>query len=717
MSTDDRASPDASPQPPRALLEEGRNCWVIRHSPRAAVIVDVADYFAALAEACSQARHQILVLGWDFERRERLFRNGDPVTVGDFFDGLVRRQPGLRVHALIWDFAMIYALERDLFPVFHLGLKTHRRFQFHLDSRHPVGASHHQKVVVVDDRVAFCGGIDLGKWRWDTPEHRADDPRRVTHDGESYPPFHDVQMLVAGEAAKALGALARERWRRATGERLHAPPQDAAGDPWPARVRPALHDVDVGIARTLPELDDEPGAREVETLYLDAIESARDYLYIENQYFTSETLAEALAASLAEPDGPEILMVMPSRSGGWLEERTMDSIRTGMCRRLREADAHQRLMLRYPAVPGLRDKGVKIHAKLLIADDRLLRVGSSNLTNRSMALDTECDLMVDAAANPGAGEGVAATLHRLLAEHLGTEPARVAELRAEGRSLAEVLASLGGGERDLRDLPVVEEAPEATLTVDPGVLDPEHPIEPERLVARYIPEESRNPGRQRMLAFLGFVIALLAMAAAWRWTPLSEWVSPETITAWLGGLGRGPLQMLLVVAGFVLGGFLMLPVTVMVAATAVAFGPWIGFAYSMTGAIASALAAYAVGQVVGRDAVRRLAGARVNRISKSLARRGVVAVVAIRMVPVAPFTVVNIAAGASHIRFGDFVIGTILGMLPGVIVLTLLATSLLGAVMTPSLKDVAMLLAAVAVAAIAAVVARKWLKGQRKEVA
>jgi phosphatidylserine/phosphatidylglycerophosphate/cardiolipin synthase-like enzyme/uncharacterized membrane protein YdjX (TVP38/TMEM64 family) len=703
--------------PPPALLEEGRNCQAIRHSRRAAVVVDVGPYFAALAAACSAARHQILILGWDFERRERLFRDDRTVTIGGFFDDLVRSRPGLRVHALIWDFAMIYALERDLFPVFHLGLKTHRRFRFHLDSRHPVGASHHQKVVVVDDRVAFSGGIDLGRWRWDTPEHRAEDPRRVTHEGESYPPFHDVQMLVDGEAAAALGDLARTRWRQATGEELHPPPVADDHDPWPPEVTPRFHDVDVGIARTLPELDARKPVREVESLWLDAIEAACDYLYIENQYFTSETIADALAARLAEPEGPEILLVMPSRSGGWLEERTMDSIRSGVCRKLQEADAHGRLLLRYPAVPGLPEKGVKIHAKLMVSDDRLLRVGSANLTNRSMGLDSECDLIIDAAANPGAAEGVADTLHRLLGEHLGVAPARVAELRAEGRGLREVLEALGGGERTLRPLPLVEESAEAALTVDPGVLDPEHPIEPERLVARYIPEESHSPGRRRMLGFLGFLALLLAMAAAWRWTPLSEWVRPENITAWVGAFESGPVQFLLVVAGYVVGGFMMLPVTVMVAATSIAFGPWTGFAYSLTGAVVSALAAYGVGQALGRDVVRRLAGARINRISRSLARRGVVAVIAIRMVPVAPFTVVNIAAGASHIRFGDFVIGTVLGLLPGVVVLTLLATSLLEAVTAPSVEDLLLLLGAVAIAGLAALVARRWLKGHRGEVA
>ena len=103
-------------------------------------------------------------------------------------------------------------------PLYALNWKTHSRVRFYMDDKHPVGASQHQKIVVVDDAVAFSGGLDLRKWRWDTPEHHIDDQRRVDPDGKPYPPFHDVQMVVDGAAAAALGQLARERWQRATGE-------------------------------------------------------------------------------------------------------------------------------------------------------------------------------------------------------------------------------------------------------------------------------------------------------------------------------------------------------------------------------------------------------------------------------------------------------------------------------------------------------------------
>jgi phosphatidylserine/phosphatidylglycerophosphate/cardiolipin synthase-like enzyme len=150
-------------------------------------------------------------LGKDDDNEEEL---------GDFLNRLAAENPDLEIHILSWDFSVIYVMEREILPLFNLGWKTHPRIRFRMDGEHPVGASQHQKIVVVDDLLAFCGGIDLTKNRWDTPEHRTKDPRRVNPDGKPYRPFHDVQAAVAGPAAAALGDLFRERWRRATGREL-----------------------------------------------------------------------------------------------------------------------------------------------------------------------------------------------------------------------------------------------------------------------------------------------------------------------------------------------------------------------------------------------------------------------------------------------------------------------------------------------------------------
>jgi phosphatidylserine/phosphatidylglycerophosphate/cardiolipin synthase-like enzyme len=200
-----------------------------------ACLVDGEAYFEAVADAIAGARRQILMIGWDFHSRVRLRRTAEPDGLPDELaarlDAVVERREDLHVHLLGWDFAMLYAFEREALPLYRLGLRTRPRVHFRLDGRHPLGASHHQKLVVVDDALAFVGGFDLTSNRWDTRAHRPRDDRRVDPGFSEYGPFHDVQLAVDGDVARALGELARERWRRATGERLDPP--EARHDPWP----------------------------------------------------------------------------------------------------------------------------------------------------------------------------------------------------------------------------------------------------------------------------------------------------------------------------------------------------------------------------------------------------------------------------------------------------------------------------------------------------
>jgi phosphatidylserine/phosphatidylglycerophosphate/cardiolipin synthase-like enzyme len=134
--------------------------------------------------------------------------------------------------------------------------------------------------------------------------------------------------------------------------------------------------------------------REVEALYLDTIASAQRFIYIENQYLSSFSVGKAFAASLEKKDGPEIVIVLPV-SSGWLEETTMGVFRARLLAHLRKADAHGRLRIYYPDVAELDGKGLNVHSKVMIADGTFVRVGSSNLSNRSMGVDTECDIALN----------------------------------------------------------------------------------------------------------------------------------------------------------------------------------------------------------------------------------------------------------------------------------------------------------------------------------
>jgi phosphatidylserine/phosphatidylglycerophosphate/cardiolipin synthase-like enzyme len=398
------------------ILREGHNCWGKFHADRAAFLIDSASYFEALVDVVRQARKTLYIAAWDIDSRVSLLRDAadtpSPLRLGVFLNSVVKRTPALRAYALAWDFPMLYIREREWLPLLNVGWKTHRRIHFHMDDQHPLGASQHQKIVVVDDKVAFCGGVDLTKNRWDTPQHLLGDPRRRDPDGKRYGPYHDVQMVVEGEVAAALGNVFRDRWKWATGEDLQ--PVDTPETVWPSDFEPCMTDTRIGIVRTLPAFKDRREVRETERLYYDAIAAARESIYIENQYLTSMAVARALQESLRQDEGPEIVLVLPRKASGWLEQNTMDAIRAHILTRLAQADHGNRLRALYPVIAG-GEKAVYIHAKTMTVDDRLVLVGSANLSNRSMGLDSECSLAMEPEGKSKDAQAVTAFRNTLLA--------------------------------------------------------------------------------------------------------------------------------------------------------------------------------------------------------------------------------------------------------------------------------------------------------------
>ncbi len=588
---------------------------------------------------------------------------------------------------------MVFALDREWLPIYKLGWRTHRRLQFRLDDRHPLGASHHQKVVVVDDEVAFVGGLDLTHCRWDTPAHGCEEPGRCDPDGAPYRPYHDVQAVVDGEAARALGDLCRDRWQRATGQQQRAT-QRAISDPWPADVRPDLTDVDVAIARTDPGYVTGVPTEEIRHLYVDAIAAARDSLYLENQYFSSSLVGSALAARLRGADAPEVVVVSRRTEEGWLEERTMGVLRARLHKRLKEADASGRYRLLYPYVPGLELPNVlNVHSKVIVVDDELVSVGSANFSNRSMGFDTECNIAIEARGEPRVQKAISEFRNRLLAEHMGTEPATLAaEIERQGGAIIKAIEALHRpGKRTLEPIdPVVSAEMEALVPAD-AVVDPERPVDPEVLVKDFVPPDARKPLVSRVWRIAIGLLALGALAAAWRWTPLREFVSLAALVRIAHSLQDSPVAPLAVLVAYVVGGLLVVPVTVMIVATGIVFGPLLGALYAFAGSLLSAAVTYGVGQHLGRNAVRRLAGSRLNRITRRLARKGAMAIAAVRLLPIAPFSVVNAVAGASHIRMRDFMVGTAIGMAPGILVTVVFVDRVTAVVTDPHAGTIGML--------------------------
>jgi phosphatidylserine/phosphatidylglycerophosphate/cardiolipin synthase-like enzyme len=434
-------------QEPDSLLVPGETCWRIERATRHAVFVDAADYFATLKRVVLQAQKRVLFIGWDFDPRIRL----DPLApgrgrddrLGAVLEKAVKANPDLEIGVLQWDLGMVVALGRGLKPIVLLDRRTPDRLTFTVDTHHPVGGAHHQKIVVVDDCLAFAGGIDVTADRWDTGEHADRHPhRRRPSSRKPTMPWHDVTSLVSGPAARAIGDLARERWESGEGEKLE--PVTGVELDWPEGVEPLFTDVDVAISRTRPEHGGAELIHEIELLWLAAIAAAKRFVYIESQYFANRRVAEAMADRLQEPDGPEFVVVNPDTAQGWLSEKAMGVARAKLLAMLEKADRHGRFRLYVPVTEGRQP--IYVHAKVMVVDDRLLRIGSSNLNNRSMGLDTECDLSIEAVAGAPRADEIAATIvgfrDRLLAEHLGSTPEEVAAGVADAGSLVQAIERL-----------------------------------------------------------------------------------------------------------------------------------------------------------------------------------------------------------------------------------------------------------------------------------
>ncbi|WP_315762173.1 phospholipase D-like domain-containing protein [Sphingomonas sp. Y38-1Y] len=454
------------------LAEHG---WRTDRANRAALIVDAADYYAHARRAMMQARERIMLIGWDFDTRIILDRtnprDGAPTELGPFLTWLADTKPDLCINILTWDVAAVKLLGRGTTALRLLRWMARPNITFLPDNAHPFAASHHQKIVVIDDSFAFCGGIDMTASRWDTREHLDDDERRRRpFTGRRYMPWHDASMAVDGDVAKALGDLARLRWTIAGGDDLPEP--EPGNDPWPDALDPQFRDVDITIARTRGLIDDVEEVREIEAMFVAMIAGVKRHAYIETQYFASRVIAEAIVKRLDEPDGPEFVIVNPMVADGWLEEEVMGAARAELVEALRQHPNHHRARIYTPITH--RGADIYVHAKIMVADEDVLRVGSANMNNRSMGLDSECDLVIEADGDERRAV-IAGIRDDLLAEHLGVTAAVVAETLAQTGSLVETVERLRGSGRTLRPFDPPEKGDLQRDIARSQALDPEHP--------------------------------------------------------------------------------------------------------------------------------------------------------------------------------------------------------------------------------------------------
>lgn len=417
------------------LSTNPNNAWRVARADEAAVIVDAEGYFKAVYEAALRAESYILIAGWQFDTEVSLLRGAAaaearlPVRLRPFLSALLDQKPDLQIYLLAWDFSVVYAIEREWLQEERFAYGSPHRLHFVFDEHPNAVASHHQKFVVIDGKVGFVGSTDLCDARWDDRAHAQENPCRVNLGGDLGRPNHEVQAGVSGDAALALTELFQSRWRDATGAGITLPQPKHEVELSLAAVLTGLkpdavlplQPGEVAIVRTAPSPDGEV-VKETFTLFTSAIASAERFIYLETQYFTSRSIAAAFVARLSDPSRPklELVLVLPKKADNSKEKFALGEAQNdalGTVEAAAKAGGHEIRFLCTATSCQENERTTFIHSKVLIVDDRFLSVGSANLTERSMGLDSELSLVWEAEAGSELERNICHVRASLLGEH------------------------------------------------------------------------------------------------------------------------------------------------------------------------------------------------------------------------------------------------------------------------------------------------------------
>lgn len=412
-----------------------KTCWKIHEGAPAGLLIDVRDYYRAFYQAAVQAKKSILLLGWQFDSDVQLLRGEDlpagvdpkEVELLPLLTRLCKENPDLQVKILAWNHSLFFALEREILQKIVFSLMTPANLAFRQDDTVELGGSHHQKVAIIDGNIAFMGSADICQDRWDDSAHLTNDPRRVTRKGDPQKPYHEVQAVFTGEAVQSFVQLFVERWRYAVGEEIDPAGLVSATPALEIPVTMSMPRATIALSRTIPVDDARKRVHEIRDLYVRMIRAARRSIYIETQYLTSCTVRDALVKRLRDPSKPklDVVIVLPNKPEKFKEEITVGHPQTAVIDRIRRAAERGGHALGVYDVVATdpetgEEKFVYIHSKLMIVDDRYFTLGSANLANRSMTVDSEINATWCAQSDDDElANAIRAVRVRLMSEHLG----------------------------------------------------------------------------------------------------------------------------------------------------------------------------------------------------------------------------------------------------------------------------------------------------------
>ena len=693
----------------QSVFAPGDNCWVKSTARFAAPLIDCANYYKALHSAIVNAKHSIFIVGWDIDSRIRLLRGDEeqaseaPSVISDLLTWKAENNPDIKIYLLRWDSSLAFFAQREMWAKEVWEEKTPDNVHTELDDTIPMGGSQHQKIVVIDDEVVFSGGMDVSTNRWDTRDHPVLSEERDGPDGQ-YGPLHDVQMVSCGPVVNDFAKLVRWRWERVA-ESTPITMRETAitsndmdiPNAWPSQFPPIFENVECALARTIPFMDEVEPAQEVRTMLLDLIAEAENVIYIENQFTTRQEIAEALNKELKAKPNLHVIVVSSYEPKGKFECEAFWASRIEFKNIMENGISPSRVKMTYSSIKDMQGRQAykRIHSKVMTVDDKYLVIGSSNISNRSMTLDTEIDVVMygNSAKNRKSIEHVR---NDLLAEHTGRSIDDMSDVFSHESPVEALMHNQIAHGYILTEVRDEVFTSHSVKNVFRSLSDPEEPL-------MSMPSfdgvglPARNPRRRSIMIALGVtIVAVLGGLMYWASQSIS-WLSSDSITAFLEHSRGTYFALPTVLLIYAIGGLLFFPVTILSLAVAAIFGPIWGPIYGILGALLSSAILFGIGGLSGDAGLRKIGGPKVKAVDEKLKKSGIVGVAAIRMLPIAPFSLVNLVAGISSIGIIQFLIGTFLGMFPPMIAKGLVGDSIAQIWQNPSPKTIGYLIAGIIV--------------------
>lgn len=701
-----------------SLFKENENCWQTSQADHATPLIDGANYYRALHKAICNAKRSIFIVGWDIDSRIRLLRGDEeknasaPSVISELLKWKAEQNENIKIYLLRWDSSLAFFSQREMWAKEVWDNKTPDNVKTTLDSTIPMGGSQHQKIVVIDDEIAFSGGMDVSTNRWDTREHLIEQPERVGPDGP-HGPLHDVQVLTSGPIVESFAQLVRWRWDRINEQKAipFSPVKNTGSEvppSWPDNFPPTMVDLPCAVARTIPFMDGVEPAQEVRRMLLDLIAQAQRFIFIENQFTTRQEIAEALNARLKACPELQVIIVSSYEPKGKFESEAYWASRIDFKRILENGVEDNRVKVTYSTLTNEVGESIqkRVHSKVMSIDDRYLVIGSSNISNRSMSLDTEVDLVFAGDTNQNQ-QDIIRVRHDLLAEHTGRTIEQVEQIFKSPDPLNNLVTDQAPHGYQLAEVSDDQFTNKAWQPVFSSLSDPEKPLIAPIQMSNGKVVGVGNP-KQKTIVFMLIALLVLVLGGLIFWAGHSiPWLTADNLEQFLQDT-RGTMWVIPTICViYIIAGLVFFPVTVLSLAVAAVYGPIWGPVYGMLGALLSSATLFGLGHIMGIKGLRKMGGAKVQAVDDKFKDSGVVGVAVIRLIPIAPFSLVNLVAGISSIGLVQFLAGTFLGMFPPMIAKGLVGDSLGKIFTNPSPETIGYLVAGIAFWALMIYVCQK----------